>query len=287
SIADGMISTDNAGHVVFMNPAAENLTGFTIEQAIGREVRAIFSLRDGVTGERQECPVANCLAKDVATHLDDDMILVGRTGSERDIRCTAAPVRTPEGQLAGSVLVFQDVTQSRALQRQLTYSATHDELTQLPNRAAFDRALNGAIAAARSVQRGHCLLYIDLDHFKPVNDTAGHAAGDELLRQVARTIRSVCREHDVAARLGGDEFAVLLQDCARPIGKSIADRIVRAIGALEFSWAGRTYKIGASVGLTTIGSQPSSPLGFLGEADAACYTAKAAGRGIAKAFDEL
>jgi diguanylate cyclase (GGDEF)-like protein/PAS domain S-box-containing protein len=287
SIADGMISTDETGHVVFMNPAAEQLTGYRLEEAKGREVRTIFALRDGLTGEKKECPVAICLAQDEAAHLDDDMLLVARTGYERDIRCTAAPVRTPAGQLSGAVLVFQDVTQSRAMQRQLAHSANHDELTQLPNRAAFDRALNGAIAATRDGPRRHCLLYIDLDRFKPVNDTAGHAAGDELLRQVAQTIRSVCREHDIAARIGGDEFAVLLQDCGRTFGQSIADRIVRAIGSLEFSWTGRSYRIGASVGLTQVGSQPSSPLGFMAEADAACYAAKAAGRGIAIAFGDL
>lgn len=287
SIADGMISTDENGRVVFMNPAAEQLTGYSSQAAVGQEVGAIFALRDGATGEKQECPIAICLAQDGEAHLDDDMILIGRTGTERDIRCTAAPVRTPGGRLTGAVLVFQDVSQSRALQRQLAHSANHDELTALPNRAAFDRALNGAIAGARNGQRGHCLLYIDLDRFKLVNDTAGHAAGDELLRQVAQTIRGVCREHDIAARIGGDEFAVLLQDCAYGMAKVIADRIVRAVGSLAFDWAGRTYRIGASVGLTLVGAQPASPLGFMGEADAACYAAKAAGRGVAIAFEDI
>jgi diguanylate cyclase (GGDEF)-like protein/PAS domain S-box-containing protein len=287
SIADGMISTDESGHVVFMNPAAEMLTGFRSREALGREVRDIFALRDGATGEKQDCPVAICLATDEPAHLDDDMILVGQTGAERDIRCTASPVKMPGGKLAGAVLVFQDVTQSRAMQRQLTHSANHDELTALPNRAAFDRALNGAIATARDGQHQHCLLYIDLDRFKPVNDTAGHAAGDALLRQVADTIRGSCRSHDMAARIGGDEFAVLLQDCPGDSGKAVADKIVRAIGALIFGWAGRTYRIGASVGMTIIDAAPASPLGFMGEADAACYAAKARGRGLAVVFRDI
>jgi diguanylate cyclase (GGDEF)-like protein/PAS domain S-box-containing protein len=287
SIADGMISTDETGHVVFMNPAAELLTGYGGQQALGREVREIFALRDGATGEIQECPVAICLATDHPTHLDDDMILIGQTGTERDIRCTASPVKMPGGRLTGAVLVFQDVTQSRAMQRQLTYSANHDELTGLPNRAAFDRALNAAIASSRDGQHQHCLLYIDLDRFKPVNDTAGHAAGDALLRQVADTIRGSCRGHDMSARIGGDEFAVLLHDCTGDNGKAVADKIVRAIGALIFSWAGRNYRIGASVGLTMVEGKPASPLGFMGEADAACYAAKARGRGIAVTFRDL
>lgn len=287
SIADGMISTDETGLVVFMNPAAELLTGYGSREALGREVRDIFALRDGATGEKQECPVAICLATDEPAHLDDDMILVGQAGTERDIRCTASPVKMPGGKLAGAVLVFQDVTQSRAMQRQLTHSANHDELTGLPNRAAFDRALNGAIATARDGQHQHCLLYIDLDRFKPVNDTAGHAAGDALLRQVADTIRGSCRSHDMAARIGGDEFAVLLQDCPGDSGKAVADKIVRAIGALLFGWAGRNYRIGASVGMTVIDAGPASPLGFMGEADAACYAAKARGRGLAVIFRDI
>jgi diguanylate cyclase (GGDEF)-like protein/PAS domain S-box-containing protein len=287
AIADGMISADRDGRIVLMNPAAEQLTGYSSIDAIGREVRSIFTLRDGVTGDIQECPVAICLATDEPAHLDDDMILVSRNGTERDIRCTAAPVHTPAGTLGGAVLVFQDVTQSRTMQRELAHSATHDDLTGLPNRAAFERVLNGAIASARDGSRHHCLLYIDLDRFKPVNDNAGHAAGDALLKQVAQTIRGSCRSHDVAARIGGDEFAVLLNDCPPDVGQRIADKIVRAIGALAFGWAGRTYHIGASIGLTMVTHQPASPLGFMGEADAACYAAKGRGRGLAVAFRDL
>ena len=287
SIADGMISADADGRVVFINPAAEHLTGYTSEEAVGKHVRSIFTLRDGITGELQDCPVATCLGSNEAAHLDDDMILVGRTGTERDIRCTATPVRTPGGAISGAVLVFQDVTQSRAMQRELAHSATHDDLTGLPNRPAFERALNSAIKAARENRRRHCLLYIDLDRFKPVNDNAGHAAGDALLRQVAQTIRGSCRSHDVAARIGGDEFAVLLADCTGEIGERVAEKIVRAIASLVFVWAGHSYRIGASVGLTVVSDQPASPLGFMGEADAACYAAKARGRGMAVSFGSL
>ncbi len=287
AIADGMISADENGRVILMNPAAEQLTGYVSAEAVGKEVRSIFTLRDGVTGDMQECPVTTCLASDQPAHLDDDMVLVSRDGTERDIRCTAAPVRTPGGKLTGAVLVFQDVTQSRTMQRELAHSATHDDLTGLPNRAAFERVLNSAIASARDGGRRHCLLYIDLDRFKPVNDNAGHAAGDALLKQVAQTIRGSCRSHDVAARIGGDEFAVLLSDCPVEGGQRIADKIVRAVAALAFGWAGRTYHIGASVGLTMITHQPASPLGFMGEADAACYAAKGRGRGIAVAFEDL
>lgn len=173
------------------------------------------------------------------------------------------------------------------MQRQLAHSAAHDDLTGLPNRASFERALSAAIASARHGQRQHSLIYLDLDRFKPVNDTAGHAAGDALLKQVAQTIRGVCRSHDLAARIGGDEFAIILEDCPIAHGQVVAEKIVRAVGALAFTWTGRDYSIGASAGVTIIGSRPASPLGFTGEADAACYAAKARGRACVVAFPDM
>jgi len=287
SIADGMISTDADGRITFMNPAAEQLTGFTSTEAVGRPTSEIFALRDGATGRASECPVSICLATEQTVHRDDDMVLVNRSGTKRDIRCTAAPLHMPADGLIGSVLVFQDVTQSRAMQRQLAHSASHDPLTNLPNRAAFEGALATAIASARDGLHRHCLLYIDLDRFKPVNDSAGHAAGDALLQQVAKTIRGCCRNHDMAARIGGDEFAVLLSDCPVANARTVAEKIVRAVGALDFVWGGRTYRVGASVGIAEISRDAASPLGPMGEADAACYAAKARGRATVVAFGDL
>jgi diguanylate cyclase (GGDEF)-like protein/PAS domain S-box-containing protein len=287
AMADGMISTDLAGRVVFMNPAAEKLTGLRAAAAVGLPVAQVFHLRSERSDGDLPCPVAACLANGVQVRVDDDSVLCAHDGPRRDIRCTASPVPGEGGALSGAVLVFQDVTQSRALQRQLAHSAAHDDLTTLPNRAAFERALSDTILAARHGQRSHCLVYLDLDRFKPVNDTAGHAAGDALLRQVALTIKGVCRSHDMAARIGGDEFAVILEDCTVADGKLVAEKIVRAIGALVFSWAGRDYSIGASAGVTAISRAPASPLGFMGEADAACYAAKAQGRNCVVAFTEM
>ncbi|MBJ3786143.1 diguanylate cyclase domain-containing protein [Devosia sediminis] len=287
AMADGMISTDLDGRVVFMNPAAEKLTGLRATAAVGLPVSRVFRLRSERDDVDLPCPVADCLATATQIRADDDSVLCAHDGPRRDIRCTASPVLGEGGVLTGAVLVFQDVTQSRALQRQLAHSAAHDDLTGLPNRAAFERALTNTILGAQHSQREHCLVYLDLDRFKPVNDTAGHAAGDALLRQVAQTIKGVCRSHDMAARIGGDEFAVILEDCPLPHGRIVAEKIVRSIGALVFSWAGRDYVIGASAGVTAITRAPASPLGFMGEADAACYAAKAKGRGGVVAFSEM
>ena len=287
AMADGMISTDLDGRVVFMNPAAEQLTGCTAGDAVGRPVCDVFRLRSEQGDDQPPCPVRACLAQSTQIRIDDDSVLCALDGPQRDIRATASPVFGNAGALTGAVLVFQDVTQSRALQRQLAHSAAHDDLTGLPNRASFERALSAAIASARHGLRQHSLIYLDLDRFKPVNDTAGHAAGDALLKQVAQTIRGVCRSHDLAARIGGDEFAIILEDCPIAHGQAVAEKIVRAVGALAFTWTGRDYSIGASAGVTIIGSQPASPLGFMGEADAACYAAKARGRACVVAFPDM
>jgi diguanylate cyclase (GGDEF)-like protein/PAS domain S-box-containing protein len=267
-----------------MNPIAERLTGWKSAAAIGRNVDEVFAVLGEVDDQPVPDPVAQCLASKAPFYLDADVLLVGRKGERRDIRCSAAPVRTPEGRVIGAVLVFQDVTQSRALQKKLAHSASHDPLTGLANRSAFEHALAVAVDSASAGAR-HALCFIDLDRFKPVNDTAGHAAGDELLRMVGETIRGVCRSGDLAARVGGDEFALLLRDCPLEHALAVGEKIVAAIEAIRFEWRGTRHLIGASIGVTEISARPSA-LGFIAEADAACYAAKAAGRGCVVAFSD-
>jgi diguanylate cyclase (GGDEF)-like protein/PAS domain S-box-containing protein len=286
AMADGVIVTDTTGDVVFLNPVAASLLGCTTEDVRGKPSSEIFVLRNAETGEEQGCPGRQCIKQRRVIESSEDLILRHRDGSWRDIRCTASPVTMPDGTLSGAVLVFQDVSQSRALKRQLTHSATHDALSGLLNRAAFEEALERTAAENRINRGTSCLIYVDLDHFKPVNDNAGHAAGDALLKQVAQTIRESCRSHDIVARIGGDEFAVILENCSSDGGMRVAEKLVRAIGSLAFIWVGREYRIGASAGLTMIESGPASPLGFMAEADAACYLAKAEGRNQAILFDE-
>lgn len=279
SIGDGVISTDAARRIVFMNPVAERMTGIAEADAIGRPLEQVFIIVNETTGAPAADPVAQCLERGAVATLEEDVVLVGRDGVRCDVRSSAAPLTALGGDLIGSVLVFQDVTSSRTLQRQLAHSATHDALTGLPNRVAFERALATVAGEARRDARTHGLCFIDLDRFKPVNDGAGHAAGDALLRQVGDVIRRCCRKQDFAARIGGDEFAVLLSDCSSRAALGIAEKIVEAIAAIRFEWDGKTYTIGASVGVTTVTSASGSPMELMSEADAACYVAKANGRG--------
>ena len=271
SIADGVISTDAEARVTFMNPIAEEMTGWTSAEAMGRPIQRVFNTVEESTGRATSSTVARSIAEDRHAYLDADVLLVARDGAKRDIRSSAAPLRTPEGGIVGAVLVFQDVTDSRALQRQLAHSATHDALTGLPNRLAFERALIALADQAKREVRQHALCFIDLDRFKPVNDGSGHAAGDALLQQVADLIRNSCRRQDFAARIGGDEFALLMSDCPLAGAQRVAQKIVDGIAAIRFVWEGQTHEIGASVGITRIAADSPQPPELMGEADAACY----------------
>ena len=184
SIGDGVITTDAHGMVNYLNPVAEALTGWTTAEARGRHLSQIFQVINEQTRQPVANPVSRCLRKGKIFGLAHHSVLVHRDGPEYDIDDSVAPIRGRDGQVLGAVLVFHDVTENRRLTRQLAYDATHDALTGLINRSEFERRLERALSSARQYGARHALCYLDLDQFKIVNDTAGHAAGDELLRQV-------------------------------------------------------------------------------------------------------
>jgi diguanylate cyclase (GGDEF)-like protein len=166
----------------------------------------------------------------------------------------------------------------RAATAKLSWQAHHDALTGLLNRSGFDLALQQAWETVRNENERHCLLYLDLDQFKLVNDTSGHQAGDELLRQLAATMRRTMRGSDVIARLGGDEFGVLLSDCDAVVGEQLGEKLRRMISDFRFSWNGRLYQVGASIGLVELDQDWPDTAHLMSAADAACYAAKDAGR---------
>ena len=284
SIADGMISTGPNGHVTFVNAAAEQMTGWNFSEALGKPVQHILRLDRENDPLPLDCPVQQCLASAQTVSLDDDVLLMSRSDTRLDVRLTVSPVLGIYSLVLGAVVVFQDVTQSRALKRQLTHSATHDELTGLPNRVAFNRAIETAADSARRQGREHSLCYIDLDHFKAVNDGAGHSAGDEVLARVSDIIRGACRASDFAGRIGGDEFILLLSDCPVLNAQAVCQKIVDQIASEVVTFGGRTFQIGASVGITSITNRQPSAIELTTEADAACYVAKAEGRGRVAVF---
>lgn len=277
SIGEGVISTDARGRVQFMNPVAEALTGWDESTAIGRGLSEVFVTKYEPTGASAPNVIEACLASGGMQEIDEDVILTGQDGNGRGVSGTASPVQDGNGETIGAVLVFKDVTSFQEAQRQLTYLANHDELTGLPNRAALVRVLSEAERAVDPDRQRSALCFIDLDRFKPVNDRAGHAAGDALLKTVARVIRGSCRAQDFAARLGGDEFVVLLDACSITNAEEVARKIVHAVASIDFEWNGEHYSIGASIGVAPVGA--GSADGALAQADAACYAAKASGRG--------
>jgi diguanylate cyclase (GGDEF)-like protein/PAS domain S-box-containing protein len=278
SIGDAVITTDAHGIVDYLNPVAETLTGWTTAEARGRPSREVFQTVDEQTRQPTPDPVAHCLREGKIVGLADHAVLIRRDGSEYDIDDSAAPIRGRDGQLLGAVLVFHDVTETRRLTRQLAHDATHDALTGLINRPEFERRLERALNSARQYGARHALCYLDLDQFKVVNDTAGHAAGDELLRQINAILLGMFRERDTLARIGGDEFGLLLDNCPLDRAQVIAQTVVSNIRDYRFHWEGRSYQIGVSIGLVPITAETRDTVQLLTQADVACYVAKELGR---------
>ncbi|CAG9169668.1 hypothetical protein LMG32289_01788 [Cupriavidus pampae] len=278
SIGDAVICTDGAMRVTFLNPIAEQLTGWSMDAAMGQPLEQVFRIVDELTGDVIPSPVEQCLQSLRPAYLQEGAVLQSLTGERHDVQDSAAPVLTGNGDVLGAVLVFQDITSSRALQRELAHSATHDALTGLPNRAWFEKKLREACEAAR--QHGHrsALCFIDLDRFKIVNDTAGHGAGDVLLRELGYVIRHHVRPDDLLARLGGDEFALLLKDCTIDQADHVCQKVIDAIRGRRFPWDGRVYDVGASIGIAAIDGEVPPVGELMSRADVACYAAKAAGR---------
>lgn len=281
SIGDGVISTDAAGTITFLNAAAEQMTGWAAKHAVGCPVETVFSIACEQTGEPMPNPVRECLARRETYRQTQDAVLVGRGGERRSVRETAAPVRTRDGDLIGAVLVFHDVTASRALQRELAHSAMHDSLTDLLNRKAFEAAL----MQAASDRRSGALCFIDLDRFKQVNDTAGHSAGDALLRKIGEVIHAAAGHDNIAGRIGGDEFALLIRDCTVDEALHFAEEVVANIAAIRFFWEGVVFQVGASIGVAVVDGSQGDARELMHQADTACYAAKAKGRNRVTLYD--
>ena len=284
SIGEAVICTDVANRVTFMNKAAEKLTQWPPALVNGLPLEVMFQPVHEDTAEPLPPTTKAAMAGRRTIEQEQHGVLVRGDGTRRSVRDVASPVITSTGEIVGSVLVIQDTTAARALQRDLAYAATHDMLTGLKSRAAFEAALAKAVESARSGATRHALLYIDLDRFKLINDTAGHAAGDTLLKKVASAIKSAVHARDTVARLGGDEFVVLLLDCEPYDAERIGQKILGLIGNDRFLWAGKPYETGASIGLATLDRDCESPEAVLACADAACYTAKAGGRNRLSVF---
>jgi len=278
SIGDGVITTDTNGNVTYLNAVAETMTGWRNDEAQGQPLLAVFNIVHEYTNEVALNPVEMVLRDEATAGLAEDTILIQRGGAKFAIEDSAAPIRDMAGKLVGVVLVFHDVSQARLMATKMTHQAMHDSLTGLINRHEFERRLELAIQPSQLETKQHTLLYLDLDQFKVVNDTCGHTAGDELLRQLTGIMQNKLRQSDTLARLGGDEFGVLLTSCPTGPALRIAELLRQTVSEFRFVWLDKIFPIGVSIGLVTFQNGVITCADVLRMADAACYVAKDKGR---------
>ncbi|HQY09383.1 MAG TPA: diguanylate cyclase [Burkholderiaceae bacterium] len=278
SVADAVIATDRAGRVDYMNPVASALTGWTLEQVQGRLYGEAFLRQDPDNGTELPDPVALCLHQRSRPALPHTVILRSRDGGEHPIRESVAPLRAADGRLLGAVLTFQDVSQAHAMAVQLAHQAQHDALTGLPNRLLLRDRLQQCLQMSRRNGNLFALMFMDLDHFKQVNDELGHAVGDELLRQVTQRIVAGLRATDTASRLGGDEFVVLLPqiDSALDAGTAATHLLERV--AQPYPLGEHTLTTTFSIGIAVHPHDGDDEDTLMRHADVAMYQAKRQGR---------
>ena len=242
SISEGVITTDNEGRIDYVNRAGETMIGTSRDDATGHKIGELFSLVD--EGDRRLLgdPVERCLSIRRRVNMGRRALLVSRDGKhEHSIDITASPIKGPGNAISGTVVVFHDVSEIRGLTQQMSYQATHDALTGLINRREFERRLQEAMDTAHAEEAVHILFYMDLDRFKAVNDSCGHMAGDNMLREVATLIKEQVRDSDYVGRLGGDEFGTLLIGCPIEKAQQIAADICAAVADYRFVWKDKDF----------------------------------------------
>jgi diguanylate cyclase (GGDEF)-like protein/PAS domain S-box-containing protein len=285
AVPEAIIATDLAGKVEFFNRAAEQLVGQDRAAARGRPVSEVLPLAGEASERPLESLVSQCLASGAPAGPCEAVLSGPRGEKSRTFDISATPIRSPSGAVTGVALLARDVTQARLMARELSHQATHDALTGLVNRSEFERRLARALSGPAGEQVEHVLCFLDLDGFKRVNDSCGHLAGDEFLRQLSDILRERMRSRDTLARLGGDEFGILLEHCKLSRALGILEGIRLAIGAHRFVWGGQTYGVAVSIGVAPVRADSGGPAAVLGAADAACYLAKRSGGNRIQVYD--
>jgi diguanylate cyclase (GGDEF)-like protein/PAS domain S-box-containing protein len=289
AIGDGVIVTGSGRQVTMMNAAAEQLTGWSSAEALGADIDTVLTLRNpsgqAAAGRPSDaCPDPRANAEPAA-ELAADSTLIRRDGSELAVDASAARIVGQDGKLIGSITVLHDVTDSRLLLNRIRQLAHYDSLTGLPNRALFHDRLAQAVSFAKRHRQICALLFLDMDRFKHVNDTLGHAVGDLLLREVGHRLSGTVRESDTVARLGGDEFVVILRNLTEPAAAAdVARKILAAISHIN-SIAGHEVNVSFSVGIAIFPRDAQDVDELLMRADAAMYQAKDSGRNACVFFD--
>lgn len=274
SIGDAVLSTDMNGRVSYMNVVAENLTGYSREEAIGNPLSDIFQVMDATTHKPTDDPARRAIQSDSIVELEANALLVAKDGTEVAIEDSAAPIHNRHGVVVGAVIVFHDARFSRATTARMEHLAQHDVLTDLHNRNAFYERFEQSLAVARRHDNQMGLLFIDLDGFKAINDLLGHEAGDRILATLADKLKASVREEDTVCRYGGDEFLVLLAEIAQPDhAYAVADKI-REAAAVPMVIDGHQVELQLSIGVSVYPDHGETADELVKEADRAMYRVK-------------
>lgn len=278
SIGDAVVCTDFAGNVSYLNIVAERLTGWPRAEALGQPFEIVLRIIDSATGARIVNPMKAAALHDTTIALPSSCILVRRDGEELPIEDSSAPIHDRGGAIVGAVMVFHDVSTTRALTHRLAYFAQHDSLTNLPNRLLLNDLFTQALLAAKRHSTVLAVLYLDLDRFKHINDSLGHAVGDRLLQLVAKRLIECVRASDTVCRLGGDEFVIVLSEVAHAEDAAIsADKILNSLRVPSVI-DGQEIHISSSIGIAIFPGDGAEVEVLLKNADSAMYEAKGLGR---------
>jgi len=280
SIGDAVIATGIDGEVTYLNPVAERMTGWSNEEAAGLPVDQVFRIVD----EADQRPLTGTVRKVLDAPQRRDLfnpaqaLLISRAGSRFPIEQSAAPLVDHEGTVFGAVLVFHDVSEARKLANEMAHQATHDDLTGLPNRSLLNDRLDKALSLAAREKSKLALMFLDLDHFKNVNDTLGHDVGDELLKKIARELQQVVRNSDTVSRQGGDEFIILLQGVNDKLAPAeVARKLIERVAAVQKIGPHEVH-ISGSIGISVFPEDGATAEVLTKNADSAMYHAKSLGR---------
>ena len=286
SIGDAVLSTDTLGNITYLNRVAEEMTGWAWQDATGRPLGEVFNVIDGTTRQPARNLAEHAVQQNEVVSLEIHSVLVRRDGYESAIEDSAAPIHDRHGRVVGAVLVFHDVSDSRALALRMSHQAQHDFLTGLPNRLLLTDRLAQAIALSRRHGNRVALLFLDLDRFKPVNDSLGHAIGDKLLQSVAQRLTTCVRATDTICRLGGDEFVVLLSEIEQ-VGAAThcAEKLLATLGVPHLI-AGHEVHVTVSIGISVCPDDGRDAEAMLKNADTAMYHAKKMGRDNYQVFTQ-
>lgn len=286
SIGDAVLSTDASGKITYLNLVAENMTGWSREDAVGRTLTDVFRIVDGATREACRNPMELAMQQDRTVGLAANSILIRRDGIEFAIEDSVAPIHDRKGRVTGAVIVFHDVSAAKAMTVQMSAMAQHDVLTGLPNRAYLNDRIAQAITVAHRHDGKFAVLFLDLDHFKHINDSLGHPVGDMLLQSVAGRLVRCVRDSDTVSRQGGDEFIVLLSEIGLAKHAALcAQKLLTMLKAPNFI-GHHGLEISASIGISVYPDDGLDPETLIKTADTAMYQAKEHGRNNYKFFEQ-